>query len=757
MNKKRITLCLLALLVLLGCLSGCEKAPEPTTVAEASQPGSVKAMGRYVQQEFPLPTNGYPLDLVTLSTGQLRAAVFDEANAAVLYTTNPERTDWVQTKALPEEISSSGSIDSLALSPDGTVFCSTIRSLGEKEYEFHFWVVDPDEQCREIPLTYPDLNPTTGFLIYYCDFTDDGRLLAMFYFQDVREIDLQTGALSENINQQIPFVSCLACAGQSAYILSYDSISIYHGGKTEALSGILAEQIVGSLQATEGNTPKITFWENTDGYLFFTTHDGLYSYAPGGSVTEELISGARSSLGDPTFYPDALTGAADGSFYVLGYQGSGSSLYHYLCDPNAPTVADTQLSIYSLYDDEDLRQMISQYQISHPEVSIDLEIGLTGEGGITEADAIRTLNTRILAGSGPDLLRLDGFSLDTYLSKGLLADVSDVLTEPTLEQVTKCYASDGKVCAVPTTFTLPALYGAEQYMSQIHDLDSLVEAARQARADVPENKLVVRAMNPVIMANIYYDSCSAAWLNADGTLDEGKLTAFYDAMKQLYALDEAFRLENAEWVASMADEIDDYLSAVGEYTGLSGAREVFTGFGSIDSGTLDGMLHWSSVLAGEEKFLGDGYATIPFSGQASNVFLPRRIMGILTTSANQHAAKQFLSFMLSEQVQSKDLSTGFPVNQAVFDREIAEDRTVENYHGTNDLDGNRISFSSQYPDARRRQELKTWVDSLTTPALTNRIIRTMVMAQMSDCCNGIITPEQAAKAAVQSLNLYLSE
>lgn len=39
-----------------------------------------------------------------------------------------------------------------------------------------------------------------------------------------------------------------------------------------------------------------------------------------------------------------------------------------------------------------------------------LEIGLTGEDGMTEADALRTLNTEILAGSGPDILRLDGMS-----------------------------------------------------------------------------------------------------------------------------------------------------------------------------------------------------------------------------------------------------------------------------------------------------------------------------------------------------------
>lgn len=755
MNKTRITLGLLALLVLLGCLSGCGKAPELPAV-DGTKPDSTKAMGRYVEQTVTLPESSYALDMVTLSTGKLRLALEKKDGEIMICTAGTENNTW-DTFSLPASITDSGSIESLALSPDGSVFCSAVQKMEDETYQLHFWLLDPSGKSREIPVTYADVDPQEGYYVPTCDFTADGRLLVQFYFKEIREVNLETGELGGNLNELEVFVNKFFCAGQAVYMLGWDSGSVCQDGVTKALSGVLGEQIAASLRATEGNEPKISFWENSDGYLFFTTHNGLYSYVPGGSVTEELISGARSTLGDPTFYPKALTGAEDGSFYVLGRQGSGCSLYHYVYDPNAPTVADTQLSIYSLYDDEDLRQMVSQFQVAHPEVSIDLEIGLTGEGGITEADAIRTLNTQILAGNGPDLLRLDGFSIDTYLRKGLLADVSDVLTEPTLEQVTKCYASDGKVCAVPTTFALPALYGAEQYLSQIHDLDSLVEAARQARADTPEKIRVVCGMHPVMMANIYYDSCSAAWLNADGTLDEGQLTEYYDAMKQLYALDEGFRLDNADWMASLADEMDDYLADVGEYTGLGGANYVFGGIASIDSGTLDGMVQWSNVLGGESEYLGDGYATIPFSGQASNVFLPRRIMGILTTSAHRQAAQEFLAFMLSEQVQSKDLNTGFPVNQAVFDREIAEDRTVESYHGFSDEDGNHISYCSEYPDARRRQELKTWVADLTTPALTNRIIRDMVMAQMSDCCNGIITPEQAAQAALRSLNLYLSE
>lgn len=755
-DKKRIISMMLALLVLLGCLSGCGKEPELSVVSQSGN-----AMGRYVEQSITLPDSDYAMDMVMLSTGHLRVALMKADGNVLICTAGTQSETW-DTFALPVKITESGSIGAVALSPEGSVFCSTLQKMEDGTYQPHFWFLDSSGNSREIPVTYADVNPQMGYFVPTCDFIADGRLLAQFYSKEVREVNLETGELGSNLNELETSLLTFCCAGEDTYMLGWSSGSVCRGGVTEALSGVLGEQVVASLQATEGSEPKITFWENSDGYLFFTTHDGLYSYAPGGSVTEELVSGGRSSLGDPTFFPKALTGAEDGSFYVLG-QGAEAALYHYVYDPEAPTQPSIQLRLYSLYEDENLRQMVSQYQKSHPEVAIDLEIGLTGEDGVTVADALRTLNTEILAGSGPDLICLDGFNIDTYLEKGILADLSGVLNQagPLLEQVTNCYAQDGKVCAVPTTFAIPAMYGAEKYVSQIHDLDSLVAAAKQAKEENPDRERIVNAMYPITMADLYYDSCSAAWVNPDGTLDAEKLAAFYAAMKELYALDESFRQANAEWMAEFAEEFEngEYYFAPGDYTGLGGVFYIYGDICYLPTGTLDGMYAWSShVLAGEKDYLSVGYRTIPLSGQASDVFLPRRIMGILTTATHPQAAETFLTFMLSDEVQAKDLTTGFPVNQVTFERELSEDRYVDSVFTTGSaVQGTSVSYSAQWPNASQRQQLKGWVDDLTTPALTDRTIRSKVMDQMVDCCNGKITPQQAADAALRSLNLYLSE
>lgn len=755
MKYKRILALVLAAAALLGLLAGCGKQEE------ASQPAVESATGRYVEQSIPLPGSGRARDMVMLSDGRLRVAL-DTAEGILVATSSSGGEQWEEQKLLPQEVFPDPErfiLESMALSPDGTVFCAVMEYLEDGTPRPHLWVMDPDGTARELPNTYPKLDPELGFFIQNCDFTQDGKLMVGVYVKELRQLDTVTGAFGDDLNSTDSTIFRLGCGGSGTYLLGMETGSVCIDGEIQMLPQTLKEHVEQSLKKDYGNTPKLTFWENEEGYLFYTTAEGIFSYVPGGGVVEQLVDAARTSQGDPTCLPVALTGAADGTFYLLANAESGPALYRYRYDEQAATSGSVHLRVYSLYEDDDLRQMISKFQGSHPEIAVDLEIGLSGQDGRTQADAINALNTEILAGSGPDLLCLDGLNVDTYLEKGVLADVRGVLDQagPTLDQVTRCYGQGDKVCAVPTTFTIPAMYGPEQYLSQIHDLDSLVDAAQQAREDHPEKPWIIFGLHPALMGDLLYDSCSAAWLREDGTLDPEKLTQYYAAMQKLYALDDAARKEHPEWV-SQVDEQWETERPAGAYTALGGVRDVVMEVNYLCAGTLEGMMNWSMVLAGEREHLGDGYATIPLDGQASHVFLPKRIMGILSTSANIPAAESFLSYMLSPEVQQKNLSYGFPVNQAVFQGQMEEERELDMTLSMSSVDSDEVlEFTLRWPEKPLRQQLETWVENLTTPALTDRTIRSIVMAQITDCCNGVTTPEGAAQAALKELNLYLSE
>lgn len=741
---KRILSIFLALALVLAGFAGCGKQ-------EATAPVAAAAKGRYVETEVALPMEGYPQDMVTLSDGRLRVGLMTLEGEPHVFTREGE--DWQEDITLPQSLEELGTPDMLRLSPEGSVFLSLVKDMGDGTYEYHLMLLPPSGELRELSVDYPGADEKDGFLLGGADFTDSGKLMALFSFDDLREVDLDTGSLSGNLNELGIWVTMgVACAGEDTYLLDSDLCARVREGQQEKLTDVLGDQLMASAKTDEGSRGKNAFWQNSQGYLFFTTGDGLYSFVPGGSVTEELVSANKSSFGDPSFMPRALTGTEDGSFYVLGMLGGEAVLCQYDFDANAPLQATQVLKLYSLYDDEDLRQIISHYQKSHPETDIHLEIGLSGEDGVTEADALRTLNTEILAGSGPDVLRLDGMSLDSYLEKDLFLDLSDLLGEiPTLENITKCYETNGKVSVLPVAFAIPAVYGPRDLVESIHDLDSFVEAATQA-LDRSDADSLMNGMIPALVTDNIYDSCSAAWKTADGTLDSNALEAFIAANKAIYDLDAPLRERYADILSQMDGDLG---ITPGEYTAIGGSRDILMNGEAMSVGTLESMDIWSFALAGDEQL--EGYTLAPLTLQARGVFLPRQIYGVLNTTDIADTAKDFVRFLLGEEVQKRNLNYGFPVNQTVFDKLIQEDKTANASFASSREGGEMISLTARYPSAQERKELAQWVQALTTPALTDRTIRTLITTQAADCMKGTCTAKEAADRALQSLNLYLSE
>lgn len=746
--QRRILAIFLALALAIVGFAGCGKK-------ETVQPEAAVAKGRYVEQSIALPAEGYPMDMTMLSDGRLRVGLMTGEQEYRIFTRTAEG-GWTEDMTLPEAVKAMGNLDFMRFFRDGSVFLSGIEKVGEREYRYHFAILSADGVLRELPITYPEVNESDGVLLGGADITSDDRLMLLFSFDDLREADVTDGSLSANRNELGIWstVGGLACAGEDTYLLSDALCGRVSEGQQTQLTDALGKQLMASEQATSGEESRIVFWKNEDGYLFFTTDEGLYSYVPGGSVTEELVSASKSSFGDPSFVPKALEGTEDGTFYVLGQQSGIATLCCFVYDAEAPVQATNLLKIYSLYDDDDLRQMISRFQKYHPETEVSLEIGLTGEDGMTEADALRTLNTEILAGSGPDILRLDGMSLDSYLEKDILMDLSDLLKEtPTLERITKCYEREGTVRVIPAAFAFPAVYGPRELVSQITDLDSLVDAASRALAENNQAHSLMNGMVPQMVTDTLYDSCSAAWKKADGTLDEGALERFLEAMGKLYAMDAPLREQYADILKELEGQGDFYTP--GEYTGIGGSQDIIMNGMALSAGTLEGMEAWSYALAGDDRL--EDYALLPLNLQASGVFLPRQLYGVLTSSESGEAAKDFVRFVLDEEAQGNALSFGFPVNQVVFDRQIQEDKTVQTTFGSSDENGNYISLEARYPSAAERQQLVSWVNNLTTPALTDRTIRSLITAQAAASMKGRCTVQQAVSQALQSLNLYLSE
>lgn len=85
---------------------------------------------------------------------------------------------------------------------------------------------------------------------------------------------------------------------------------------------------------------------------------------------------------------------------------------------------------------------------------------------MTYDDAISNFNNELISGNGPDLVLLDGLDAENLTAKGILEDLTPYLEASTVlnrtdmfENVLEAYTYDGKLVAIPSSFTVYTVVG----------------------------------------------------------------------------------------------------------------------------------------------------------------------------------------------------------------------------------------------------------------------------------------------------------
>ena len=135
----------------------------------------------------------------------------------------------------------------------------------------------------------------------------------------------------------------------------------------------------------------------------------MYRYSFGGSVVEQVIDGNLNRISSPDISAISMVRDKDGNFYLAvqdsaADMGSSGKILKYAYSPDTPATPDTELTVYSLTDNTYIRQVAALFQKKYPDIYLNLEIGITDEDAMTGTDALKNLNTEIMAGNGPDVL-----------------------------------------------------------------------------------------------------------------------------------------------------------------------------------------------------------------------------------------------------------------------------------------------------------------------------------------------------------------
>ena len=443
----------------------------------------------------------------------------------------------------------------------------------------------------------------------------------------------------------------------------------------------------------------------------------------------------------------------------------GGKIVKFVYDATVPSVPNDKITVYSLSEDDFVKQTISAYQTQYPNLFIEYQIGME-EGGITREDALKKLNTQLLSGSGPDVIMLDGINIDTYAEKGVLMDLSDIVNE--VDQSEGLYKNlingirtDDKMYAVPAKFYIPVLFGNESYVDSAKDYQSIADMAEKAREAYPDTTLLGVCSATGIMRR-FMPVCAPTWKDESGQLNQDKVRAFLEQSKRLYDVEmngtpeeyinmykqrineDGENYEEGKYFLMTQDNL--YLMqqtpfAYGEIISASTYRDL------LSVPRIEGLENTQIKL---------------MSGQCDNVYHPASIAGINTATQNAEAAKQFVQMMLGAAVQ-ETIEFGLPVNKKALPAQFAYDESElgddggQYYMSFSTKNGEHFSYTIYPVNQEGIDKLEAWIAQLDTPYLSDTVLETAVYKEGAKYLEGTQDIDAAVKAIADSVEIYLFE
>lgn len=484
-----------------------------------------------------------------------------------------------------------------------------------------------------------------------------------------------------------------------------------------------------------------------DGSLYLATPEGLHRHAPEGTLWETLVDGEASSLGLPSFSPTQLliTDESPAQIYLSGSDsGMGQRLLAYVFDPEAAQAASVELNVFSLEEDDTVRQAVVAFNRARSDVKVTYTAPMAGAAAGSREDYIKALNTELLAGKGPDILLLDGLPVDSYVEKGVLMDIAPILdgAEPILENIRKAYETEGKVYALPLRVGFHAVLGQGAALNAFSSLESLAAYAQTAA-------------KPVLGAGAFnYELFAEFLLNTYGTAlysgDPADITAFLSQAKALSG-DIGVTAEAGEGWNTKA------LVPTAEIMAMLRADSAVPQMSLYMQGLAETVYMEMNSLTGAVSMLG---LELVRQGKADVALADKRIQPIGLTGVNQatkhpEAAADFLQTLLSEPVQGASLyQLGFPVNQAALEGYLANADTGTSV-GMN-MDGLE-EIVGTWPEQAQREQVRSMLLALDAPERADPVLTQMLLPAVTACLSGETTVEDAATKLQSLLATYLSE
>lgn len=634
------------------------------------------------------------------------------------------------------------------------------------EYDYNLYIFDTDDKVRQLPVELSEDDARMVDIV----FDEEGNLYAYVYAAGgggIYVLDINKGTSEKLVQVDNSNETMMACRDNLLMFVTAKTIFLYDLEKKsfvedETLDRFLEENYKSGMLWVGGIYHAYAFL-GEDRTIYIVDEQGLYRHTIGGSVVEQVIDGAFSPLGNPTDHIVAMTATDENDFLAMFDNGK---MIKFVYDAALPSVPTDRLIVYSLREDDLVKQTIAACQAQAPNLYIQYQIGMN-EDGITREDALKKLNTQLLSGSGPDIIMLDGMNMDTYAEKGVLADLSDIVSEVSQQDglynnLIEKLAVDNMIYAVPAKFYIPVLYGDETFVDSVADYESLADMVERARESYPDTDLLnVCSATGILKRSV--PVCAPSWKDGDGHLNQDKIRAFLEQTKQIYEAQmhgtpqeeiEMYQLYRI-WDDGTDAEDSAYFMSVQDSAYLM--RESPFAYGEILTAS-----DYENVLSVPRMEGLENTVIKLLDGQSSKVYHPASIIGMNAASENPHTAREFVKMMLGSDVQ-KLMQFGLPVNKKALTEQFACKESDLGENGEKGMSGFTMTNGETflyliYPAAEEDIAcLEQWIACLDTPYLTDTVLENAVYTEGAAYLEGLQELDTAVSAIADSVEIYLYE
>ena len=594
-----------------------------------------------------------------------------------------------------------------------------VRRIDEKDYSYKYVIIRDDKEV------FADIGNNRN--LQAADFSKDGRLFAIINNQ-FTEIDTEDGDL--NIIDDIGYMlSAFDVVGDCVYYADVNGLHIYDFKKgtsietPDALEKIF--QIENSEDIVRSFPYKICCGE--DDSILVGCSSGVYRYVMNDNHTEQLIDGSTCAIGNKLKHFTSLEYSEEG-YIIAGFDNG--EVFKYVYDPDYTNKIKTTLVVYSLDNNNELKQMINNFASSNNDVRIEYKVG--HRNGMMYEDALKEFSVLMLSGKAPDIIMLEGLDIENLIEKNMLLDLSE--SEKTwnkennlIDNIAKWNESDDGLYCVTTRFRVPAVSAEKKALEGINSFTDYVDYMEKCREKKPSNFYVSTPVSINGIVNLGLE-CEGNSIIKNNKVDRQKIEAFYNDCQRYLQCE----MSAEQYIMDMY-----FVVCPGEYSFASAfssslANENTAALGTIN--TFDRDLNFVTSL--ETTFNNYGIDYKYGISDNDGLFISNCTFGIADRSNNKKEAIDFLASVLDKDNQKISCGEGFPVNKEALEW-----------------------ASTRKPDVEWQKIMNNnteYVDSINIQCLSEnekKIIETNALK----CMKGEMSVSEASDEVERQLNLKMKE